>query len=174
MDQNTEKFDTELLHWIQQYPAKDRQDRPSWDEWFILFAFMASRRSPCLRRQVGAVIVKNKDVIAVGYNASPAYQPNCIELNNCYRNVHDIKSGTQLELCRSSGSHAESNAIAYASRNGHSTQDAVMYVFGHAFICNICRGIIANAGIKEVYHLKEDGTIEHVMVSDWKVNPIDQ
>ncbi len=161
-----------ILDWLNQYPDL-KNKRPNWDDWFLLFAFITSRRSSCFRHKVGAVIVKEKDVIATGYNGAPAYQNNCLEIGSCYRNDHNIKSNTQLELCRASGSHAESNSIAYASKNGHSILGATMYIYGHFSICNACRGQIANAGIQRVLHFQEDGEIREYHPSAWSISPID-
>lgn len=172
MSVEVEVFNQTLWNWIQQYPV---DERPKWDDWFLTIAFMVSRRSPCYRNKCGAIIVKNNDILAVGYNSSPKGQPNCQDLHNCYRNENNIPSGTKQELCRASGSHAESNAIAYASLNGHSTLDSTLYVYGHSKICNICKGIIANSGIKDIVYLKQDGTVERINIKEqWIINSVDQ
>ena len=84
-------FSTKLLQWCSNFPLSETE-RPTWDEYFLLVAFMVSRRSSCLRRKVGAVIVKDKDIISTGYNGAPTPQKNCIEIGNCYRDQHGIKS----------------------------------------------------------------------------------
>ena len=173
-DNTLNKFPEELSHWIQTFPLPFTE-RPSWDEYFLLLAYIVSRRSSCLRTKVGAVIVKERDVISTGYNGAPTGQPNCIDLNNCYRNDNKIESGTQLERCRASGSHAESNSIALAAKNGHSTHEATLYLYGHTMVCNMCRGIITNAHLKEVIHLKDDGTVEFYNINqDWGTNILDE
>lgn len=150
-------------------------NRPGWDEYFLNIAKVVATRSSCLRRQVGAVIVNNKDIVSTGYNGSPQYQQNCIEIGFCYRDKHNIKSGTQLERCRAVGSHAESNAIALAARNGHATNNSTIYVFGHEFVCYQCKAQIANANIKRVVLEKPDGAIvEWLPERDWTIHPIDQ
>ena len=111
---------------------------------------MVATRSSCLRNRVGAVIVHNKDIISTGYNGSPQFQKNCIEIGYCYRDAHKIASGTQLERCRAVGSHAEANAISLAARNGHSTNGATIYITGHNVVCNQCKALIANANIRRV------------------------
>ena len=117
----------------------------------------------------------DKAVISTGYNGAPNYQENCLDKGKCYRDEHKIVSGTQLEMCRASGSHAESNAIALAAKNGHSTQGATLYIYGHNMICNMCRGIIANAGIKRVVHLSETQlVVEFNVEQDWNKNVIDK
>ena len=174
MNGSKSEFPKKLYDWCKNFPYQSNE-RPNWDEYFLLLAFIASRRSSCWRRKVGAVIVKDKAVISTGYNGAPTPQVNCLELGECYRDVHQIPSGTSLELCRASGSHAESNAIALTAKNGHSTEGATLYLFGHEFICNVCRGIIANSHIWRVVHLKDDGKlIEWNVFSDWKKNPLDE
>lgn len=150
------------------------KERLSWDQYFLNIAKAVSLRSSCLRNQVGAVIVKEKDIISTGYNGAPQYQKNCIEIGYCYRNKNNIASGTQLEKCRAVGSHAEANAISLAARNGHSTNRATIYIVGHNFICNQCKALIANANIKRVVLLKTDGKIiEFYPERDWLIHPID-
>ena len=150
-------------------------ERPGWDDYFLNIAKVVATRSSCLRRQVGAVIVNNKDIVSTGYNGSPQYQKNCIEIGFCYRDKHNIKSGTQLERCRAVGSHAESNAIALAARNGHATNNSTIYISGHEFVCYQCKAQIANANIKRVVLEKPDGVIaEWIPERDWTIHPIDQ
>jgi dCMP deaminase len=149
--------------------------RPDWDQYFLNIAKVVAQRSSCFRNQVGAVIVRDKDIISTGYNGSPQYQKNCFEIGNCYRNVHNIPSGTQLEKCRAVGSHAESNAISLAARNGHSTRESTIYIIGHNIVCNQCRALIANANIIRVVLLKTDDTLmEFIPSRDWTVHPIDE
>ncbi|MEA1986284.1 MAG: deaminase [Candidatus Marinimicrobia bacterium] len=152
-----------------------KTDRPSWDEYFLEIAEVVSRRASCFRNHVGAVIVQDKDIISTGYNGAPAFQKNCLEIGWCYRDRHNIKSGTNLELCRAVGSHAESNAIVLAAKNGHSTSSGTMYLYGHTTICNQCRAIIANANIKKVIQKTPDGEIKTFIPSkDFTVHPIDK
>ncbi|MBP7460855.1 MAG: cytidine deaminase [Candidatus Delongbacteria bacterium] len=149
--------------------------RPDWDHYFLDIARSVAARSSCLRNHVGAVIVKDKDIISTGYNGAPRYQPNCLEIGWCYRDRHQIPSGTQLERCRAVGSHAESNAIALAARNGHSTNQATIYVVGHKVICHQCKALIANANIVRVLLRKPDGELEeYYPQKDWQIHPIDQ
>ena len=149
--------------------------RPDWDNYFLNIARVVATRSSCLRRQVGAVIVNNKDIVSTGYNGAPRYQRNCLEVGFCYRDLHHIPSGTQLERCRAVGSHAESNAIALAARNGHSTSDSTIYIHGHDFVCFQCMAQIANANIKRVVLEKPDGQLEEwIPERDWTVHPIDK
>jgi dCMP deaminase len=149
--------------------------RPDWDEYFLDIAKSVASRSSCIRNKVGAVIVRNKAIISTGYNGSPQYQRNCIEIGFCYRNKNNIKSGTQLECCRAVGSHAESNAISLAARNGNAIEDSTIYIVGHNFVCIQCRALIANTNIKRVVLLTTDN--EKLVFSpseEWKIHPIDE
>lgn len=153
---------------------KGNAQRPSWDDYFLNISNEIAKRSSCLRNQVGAVIVIDKDIISTGYNGAPRYQPNCIEIGWCYRDRNQIKSGTQLERCRAVGSHAESNAIALAARNGHSTCGGTIYISGHYFVCNQCKALISNANIKRVVLKTPDGKIEEFYPEkDWTTHPVD-
>jgi len=154
---------------------RDQRKRKSWDEYFLDIADMVASRSTCFRNNVGAVIVKDKVIVATGYNGAPTYQPNCLEIGYCYRDRHKIKSGTQLERCRAVGSHAESNAVVLAARNGQSTSGGTIYVVGHRFICNQCKAIIANAKINRVVQRYLNGDVEEIVPSrDWTVHPVDK
>jgi len=108
-------------------------------------AELVSKRSTCLRRKVGAVIVKDKRILATGYNGAPTGLPHCDEVG-CIREKLKIPSGERHELCR--GLHAEQNAIIQAAYHGVSIKDSVMYVTCHP--CSVCVKMIINAGIKEV------------------------
>jgi dCMP deaminase len=150
-------------------------DRPGWDQYFINIAKVVAERSSCLRNKVGAVIVKDKDIISTGYNGAPQYQKNCLEIGFCYRNKNNIESGTQLERCRAVGSHAESNAISLAARNGHSTKYSTIYIIGHNYVCNQCKAQISNANITRIILMNSNNEIkEFIPDKDWNVHPIDQ
>lgn len=150
-------------------------ERPDWDAYFLDIAKVIAERSSCLRNKVGSVIARDKDIISTGYNGAPQYQKNCIEIGFCYRNNNNIPSGAQLERCRAVGSHAESNAINLAARNGHSTNNATIYIVGHNFVCNQCKAQIANANIKRVVLLTpKNEVLEFIPERDWRVHPIDQ
>ena len=150
------------------------RQRPDWDEYFLNIAEMASARSSCWRKQVGAVIVRGVDIISTGYNGAPRYQKNCLDIGSCYRDAYNILSGTQLETCRAVGAHAESNAIALAARNGHSTDGTTLYLVGHEYVCNKCKAQIANAGILRVVLRKNSGEIEEFTpAKDWTIHPVD-
>ena len=150
--------------------------RPTWDDWFIGMAKQVADRSVCFRTKLGAVIVKDgKYPISMGYNGAPSGQKNCAEIGFCFRDERNIKSGTQIELCRASGSHAESNAIAIAARLGHPTEGATLYLHGKSFVCEVCKGIISNAGIKRVVISSETGVVTEIIPSrDWTVHFVDK
>jgi dCMP deaminase len=124
--------------------------RPDNDTYFMKMAELVGTRSTCLRRQVGAVIVKEKRVLTTGYNGAPKGLSHCGELG-CIRKQNQIESGTRHELCR--GVHAEQNAVIQAAYFGVSIKDAAMYTTN--FPCVLCSKIIVNAGIKEVVYKDE-------------------
>jgi dCMP deaminase len=158
-----------------EYPSeKKRPDRPDWDTYFTEIAKVVATRSTCFRNQVGAVIVRERKIISTGYNGAPRYQKNCAEMGFCYRNDHNIKSGTQLEKCRAIGAHAESNAICLAAKDGTACDKATIYVFGHINICPQCRAMIANSGIVRAIITHPNGTREDYDVTQWTVHPLDK
>ena len=124
------------------------QPRPDWESYFMTLAAVAATRSTCLRRHVGAVIVRDGQVIGTGYNGSPKGTPHCSE-TGCLRSVLNIPSGERQEMCR--GSHAEMNAIAQAASVGVSTAGAVLYCTHSP--CAFCSKAIINAGIRRVVYL---------------------
>lgn len=126
------------------------EKRPSWDEYFMRIAELIKTRSTCLRRQVGAVIVKDKRILATGYNGAPSGLKHCIEIG-CLREKMKIPSGERQELCRAS--HAEQNAIAHAAKHGITIDGATLYCWNYP--CSACAKIIINAGIKEIVY-KDD------------------
>lgn len=124
--------------------------RPSWDEYFLGLARVVAQRSTCLRRQVGAVLVKGERIIATGYNGAPQGLPHCLEAG-CLRDEKGIPSGHRYELCR--GVHAEQNALINAARYGVSTLDSVMYCTNQP--CMLCARMLINAGVIKVVHQGE-------------------
>ncbi|HPQ70971.1 MAG TPA: dCMP deaminase family protein [bacterium] len=121
--------------------------RPSWDQYFMEFARLARTRSTCLRRGVGAVLVKEKNVLATGYNGPPRGVPHCDE-TGCLRETMQVPSGQRHELCR--GLHAEQNAIIQAAYHGTSIRGADLY--STTFPCVICTKMLINAGIKRIVY----------------------
>ncbi|NLE24205.1 MAG: cytidine deaminase [Clostridiaceae bacterium] len=119
--------------------------RPTWDEYFMNIVDLVKTRSTCLRRQVGALIVKDKRILASGYNGAPVGCKHCAEVG-CIRNELNIPSGQRHEICRAT--HAEQNAIAQAAYSGTSIKDAVMYVTTQP--CVLCAKLCINAGITKI------------------------
>ncbi len=122
-------------------------NRPTVDEYFMAMAELAGSRSTCLRRKVGAVIVKDKQVLSTGYNGAPKELPHCEEVG-CRRKKMKVKSGTRHELCR--GVHAEQNAVIQAAVFGVSVKNATLYCTHHP--CVLCMKILINADIKRVVY----------------------
>ncbi|MFA6710403.1 MAG: dCMP deaminase family protein [Candidatus Methanomethylophilaceae archaeon] len=122
-------------------------ERPDNDEYFMKMAELVSTRSTCLRRRVGAVIVKDKRVLSTGYNGSPKGTMHCEQLG-CIREQMHVPSGTRHELCR--GVHAEQNAVIQAAYFGVSIKDGTIYTT--TYPCSMCAKILINAGIKEVVY----------------------
>lgn len=122
--------------------------RPDIDNYFMNIAIMVSSRSTCLRRQVGSVIVKGKQIVSTGYNGAPQGMPHCLEIG-CAR--EGVPSGERSELCR--GAHAEQNAINFSARYGISIDGATVYTTHMP--CSWCSKSIVNAGIKRVVFLHD-------------------
>jgi dCMP deaminase len=117
--------------------------RPDIDEYFLKIASVVAERSTCRRHHVGAVAVKDKHILATGYNGAPAGLKDCLELG-CLRDEMKIPSGTRHEICR--GIHAEQNAIIQASLHGVSLEGATLYVTHTP--CILCAKMLVNAKIK--------------------------
>ena len=134
--------------------------RPSWDSYFMKIAEDVSTRSTCIRRQVGAVIVKDKRILTTGYNGVPSGISHCSE-KNCLRTKLNIPSGERVELCR--GLHAEQNAIIQAAYYGVSVKDAKIYITHKP--CSICTKMLINSGIKDfIYRNPYPDTLADEMV----------
>lgn len=116
--------------------------RPTWDSYFMKIAEDVSTRSTCLRRQVGAVIVKDKRLLTTGYNGAPTGITHCTE-ETCLRTKYNVPSGERHELCR--GLHAEQNAIIQAAFHGVSLKGAKIYITHKP--CSICTKMLINSGI---------------------------
>ena len=119
--------------------------RPSWNEYFMRMAVLAATRSTCLRRHVGAVIVKERMVLSTGYNDPPRGLPNCGD-GGCARCASDAPSGVGLDTCLCL--HAEQNAIIQAAYHGVSISDAAIYTTHQP--CLTCAKMIVNAGIRRI------------------------
>ncbi len=151
--------------------------RPNWDQYFMEMAELAATRSSCLRRHVGAVIVKDKRAIATGYNGAPSGLQHCGEIGGCLREKLGVPSGQRHELCRAL--HAEQNAIIQAAAMGHAIEGATIYITHQP--CVICSKMLINAGIKRII-VKEgypdemaesilaEAGLKSVMIGDIKEN----
>jgi dCMP deaminase len=117
--------------------------RPNVDEYFLKIASVVAERSTCRRHHIGAVAVKDKHILATGYNGAPAGFKDCLELG-CLRDELGIPSGTRQEMCR--GIHAEQNVIVQASLNGVSLEGSTIYATHTP--CNQCAKMLVNAKIK--------------------------
>jgi dCMP deaminase len=124
-----------------------KNSRPSWETYFMNITNLVAERSTCLRRAVGAVLVKDKRILSTGYNGSPSNLKHCAEVG-CLREKLGIESGKMHELCR--GIHAEQNAIIQAAYHGVSVKDASIFCTNQP--CSICARMIINAGIKKIYY----------------------
>ncbi|ABR46570.1 CMP/dCMP deaminase, zinc-binding [Alkaliphilus metalliredigens QYMF] len=119
--------------------------RPSWDQYFMEMAEVVKTRSTCMRRQVGAVVVKDKRVLSSGYNGAPSGIEHC-EKTGCLREQLGVPSGERHELCR--GLHAEQNAIIQAAYHGVEIQGTTLYVTLQP--CVLCAKMLINAGVKRL------------------------
>ena len=127
--------------------ATDRKvHRPNWDEYFMDIAGLVSKRSTCLRRGVGAVLVRDRRILATGYNGAPTGMRHCLDVG-CLREQRNVPSGERHELCR--GLHAEQNAIIQAALHGVSVKDSTLYCTNQP--CIICSKMIINAGIVQIF-----------------------
>jgi len=122
-------------------------NRPDWDSYFMEMAQVASKRSTCMRRSVGAVIVKDKRLLATGYNGTPRGMAHCEEVG-CLRTKLNVPSGKMHELCR--GIHAEQNAVIQAAVHGVSVDGGTLYCTHQP--CVVCTKILINAGIKKIVY----------------------
>ncbi len=126
----------------------EQRNRPSWDAYFMDITFLVARRSTCLRRAVGSLVVKDKRILSTGYNGAPTGIRHCNE-TGCLRQTMNVASGERHELCR--GIHAEQNAIIQAAYHGVSIKGATLFCTN--LPCSICAKMIINAGITTIrYH----------------------
>lgn len=146
------------------------------EDYYLNIAKGVSRRSTCLRRRFGAVILKDDQIISTGYVGAPRGTPNCIDLGKCPREEANIPAGERYELCRSV--HAEANAIINAARAGVSVIGSVLYLYGEnvkddtvaeAKPCKMCKRMIINAGIVSVI-VKTPGSMKMYEVQEWIVD----
>lgn len=156
--------------------------RPSKDRYYLNIAKEVSRRSTCLKVLIGAIIVRDDQIIATGYVGAPRKTKSSLEHGFCLRQMLGIPSGAQYELCRSV--HAEQNAIINAARAGVSLLNGDMFIYGekrddlisqsrekgkllNAYPCFICKKMIINSGLKRVVCSTEDGKFRIFSVDKW-------
>ncbi len=137
-------FESDTIH-VRMPRAED--DRPSWETYFMDITALVAKRTTCLRRAVGAIIVKDKRILSTGYNGAPSHIRHCREVG-CLREQLNVPSGQRHELCR--GIHAEQNAIIQAAYYGVSIQSATLYCTTQP--CSICAKMIINAGLKAIVY----------------------
>lgn len=125
-----------------------RGKRPSWDSYFMQMAHVVAGRSTCLRRQVGSVIVKDKQILSTGYNGSPSGLQHCDEVG-CLRQSLGVPSGERHEICRAV--HAEQNALVQAAKHGVAIRGADLYVTHQP--CALCTKLLINVGVKRVVYV---------------------
>lgn len=144
--------------------------RPTKEEYYMAISQLASLRSTCLSRKVGAVIVKDDNPISFGFNGPARGVEHCEDLGGCRRRaMADYASGKYLELCPAS--HAEQNAIAFAARHGISIVGATIYV--NTFPCKDCMNSIINSGItKVVYNSEYDANLSKSIASNANIEII--
>ncbi|MFC1515454.1 cytidine/deoxycytidylate deaminase family protein [Thermodesulfobacteriota bacterium] len=126
---------------------RKKTKRPSWERYFMDITELVAKRSTCTRREVGAVVIKNKRILATGYNGAPSGISHCIDVG-CLREDLNVASGERHELCR--GIHAEQNVIVQAAFHGVSIDGATLFCTN--LPCSICAKMIINAGIVEIYY----------------------
>lgn len=123
--------------------------RPNWNQYFMQIAQVAASRSTCLRRNVGAILVRDKTVLATGYNGAPSGLSHCAEVG-CLRNEYKVPSGERHELCRAL--HAEQNTITQAACHGVSVEGADIYTTH--LPCSLCLKMLLNIKIGTIYYLQ--------------------
>jgi dCMP deaminase len=125
-----------------------KKSRPSWDEYFMDIVHVIAKRATCLRRSVGAILVKDRRILATGYNGPPIGMKHCDELGGCLREKLKVPRGERHEICRAL--HAEQNAIIHAARHGVSIEGSILY--STTAPCSVCAKMLINAGIKRVIY----------------------
>lgn len=148
--------------------------RKSKHEYYLGIAREVAQRSTCFRRSIGAIIIRDDQIISTGYVGAPRKTKDSFEHGSCLRDKLNIPHGQRYELCRSV--HAEQNAIINAARAGVSLLGGDMYIFGvvfgentpiNAFPCFICKKMIINSGINRVICSTVDGKMKIFRVAEW-------
>jgi dCMP deaminase len=126
----------------EEQPRGSTDGRPAWDDYFLDIVGIVAKRATCMRRHVGAALVRERRILSTGYNGAPSGLRHCLSIG-CLRERKNVPSGERHELCR--GLHAEQNAIIQAAFHGVSVKGATLYCTNHP--CIICAKMIINAGI---------------------------
>jgi dCMP deaminase len=154
--------------------AQRRPQRATKDVYYLGIAREVARRSTCFRRSLGAIIVRDDQIISTGYVGAPRKTRDSLEHGFCLRDRLGIPHGQRYELCRSV--HAEQNAIINAARAGVSLLNGTMYIYGSdpatgaaidAFPCFICKKMVINAGLNRIVCSTDDGGLKVFRVDDW-------
>lgn len=135
-----------------------KNQRVDIDEYFMKIAYVVAERSTCLRRRVGALVVKDKHILTTGYNGAPAGIKDCLEHNNCLRDLLKIPSGKDKHICR--GVHAEQNAIIQGAKFGIELKGGTVYCTHGS--CVVCARILINSGIKRFVSCVERKETDYV------------
>ena len=144
-------------------------------EYYLGIADTVSKRGTCLRRNYGAIIVKDDHIVSTGYNGAPRGRINCCDMGTCFRKTNNIPQGQRYERCRSC--HAEMNAIINASPEEMNGSD--LYLVGRNYddgtltdadCCTLCKRMVINAGIKRVIVRLTNGASRCIDVNDWIEN----
>lgn len=138
--------------------------RPSWDAYFMLHAALASTRSTCLSRPTGAVFVRDKQILATGYNGSMPGAPHCTDDGECYRRAINGPEGDKYNWCRST--HAEANGVAQAAKEGISLEGSTC--FCTLAPCYVCLKLMASAGVKHIRYELDYESQEKDRDKHWK------
>jgi len=149
------------------------EERPSKDEYYLGIAEAVCKRSPCIRRQFGAIIVKEDAIVSTGYNGPPRGVINCTEAG-CLKDEMDLPHYRQYQFC--TAVHAEENAVINAARHGARVLGGNLYLYGQEYEtedtfegrpCDRCKRTLINAGIEELVTKNAEGTIVKKDVTDW-------
>ena len=124
--------------------------KPTWHEYFVSITKQVATRSTCLRRKVGAILVKEKRILATGYNGAPKGVKDCLDIGMCLREELGVPSGERHEICK--GLHAEQNALLQAAYYGVNVRNSVIYCTTQP--CILCSKMIINTGINKIYYLE--------------------
>lgn len=129
-------------------------ERPSWDQYFMDIALVVASRSTCMRRKVGALLVRDRRILATGYNGAPSALDHCQDVG-CVRSELNVPAGERHELCR--GLHAEQNVIIQAAVHGVPVSGSKLYTTLEP--CSVCAKMLINAGINEIVYIKSYGDL---------------